>query len=43
MAMSFKLAGVFSLTLSPMLVTVFVCHAEERLVISGIKEISIVL
>lgn len=40
MAVSFKLAGVFSLSLSLMLVAVLVCHAEERLVLhrSGIKE-----
>lgn len=31
MTVSFKLAGVFSLSLSRMLVAVFVCHAEERL------------
>lgn len=31
MAVSFKLAGVFSLSLSQMLVAVSVCHAEERL------------
>jgi len=30
---SFKLAGVFSLCLSTMLVAVFVYHAEERLVL----------
>lgn len=38
--MSLKLAGVFSLCFSPMLVAVFVYHAEECLVLhcSGIKE-----
>ncbi len=30
MALSFKLAGVFSLSLRWMLVAVFVCHVEER-------------
>lgn len=42
MAVSFKLAGVFSLSLSRMLVAVFVCHAEERLEQhrTGIKEIN---
>lgn len=42
MAVSFKLAGVFSLCLSRMLVGVFVCHADERLELhrTGIKEIN---
>lgn len=42
MAVSFKLAEVFSLSLSPVLMAVFVCHAVERLVLShsGIKEMN---
>ena len=37
MAVSLKLAGVFSLSLSPMLVAVFVCRAEEKIVASPFR------
>lgn len=42
MAVSLKLAGVFSLSLSPMLVAVFVWRAEERLELlgAGIEEMN---
>lgn len=42
MAVSFKLAAVFRLSLSRMLVAVFVCHAGDRLEphCTGIKEMN---